>query len=58
MKLSAVIMTISRRGSGKAKGRTSRFCESSYCEIAISGMKVTPVPFSTILMNVSMLPRV
>ena len=56
-KLFVVIMIISLVGIGMAKGRISSRCLSESCGRASSGMKVMPLPFSTMRMNVSMLPR-
>ena len=57
IKLRLVSMIICRVGQGMAKGRTSSFCVPSSCKTASSGMKVMPLPLSTMRIKVSMLPR-
>ena len=47
----------SRVGIGSANGLTNLLCSAFSCVDASSGIKVTPLPFSTILIKVSMLPN-
>ena len=57
IKFLLVSSTTWRVGQGMAKERTSSFWASPSCRTASSGMKVTPLPLSTMRIKVSMLPR-